>query len=90
MAAAAASDDAQLAAVRRRLAALAYDAGGLTPAAAPLVATLLDELGRASGAYRTLQAQCSDAGKASQGSQYQVGVVRCAAACAGSEGNRGS
>ena len=64
--------DGQLTALRRQLGGLQYDAGGLTPAAAPLVAALLGDLLKATDSYRSLQAQAGDAGQAAQNLQYQV------------------
>ena len=75
--------DGQLAALRRQLGGLQYDAGGLTPAAAPLVAALLGDLLKASGSYRSLQAQAGDAGQAAQTLQYQVRLTRRASATGG-------
>lgn len=65
-------DDAHLAALRRQLGALAYDAAGLSPAAAPLVAALLADLVRATDSYRDLKAHEGDAGQAAQTAGYQV------------------
>ena len=64
--------EGQLAALRRQLGELSYDAGGLTAAAAPLVAALLSDLARATDSYRELEAQCRGTRQASQTVQYQV------------------
>lgn len=63
----------QLADLRRQLAALGYDGGGLAAAAAPLVAALLGDLVRATDSYRELKAAAGEAGQAGQTAQYQVG-----------------
>lgn len=60
--------------LRRQLGALAYDAAGLTPAAAPLVAALLSDLVRATDGYREQQARAGGADQAAQTVQYQVGA----------------
>ncbi len=64
--------DPQLADLRRQLAALGYDGGGLAAAAAPLVAALLGDLVRATDSYSALKAAAGAAGQAGQTAQYQV------------------
>ncbi|KAI7844734.1 hypothetical protein COHA_001619 [Chlorella ohadii] len=68
--------DPQLADLRRQLAALGYDGGGLAAAAAPLVAALLGDLVRATDSYSALKAAAGAAGQAGQTAQYQAEVLR--------------
>ncbi len=65
--------DTQVAALRRQLGGLSYDASGLSAAAAPLVAALLDDLVKATDSYRALKAQTASDGQAFQSLQYKVG-----------------
>ncbi len=75
MLATAMAGDAQLmAALRRQLEQLAYDAAALTPQTAPLVAALLSDLVKATDSCRALKVQAGDAGQSSQTLQYQVSL----------------
>lgn len=62
----------QLEGLRRQLEGLQYDAAGLTPACAPLVAALLGDLVRATDSYCELKGAAAEAQQASQTLQYQV------------------
>lgn len=62
-------------ALRAKLGALAYDAAGLTPAAAPLVAALLRDLTAANGASAAIKS-CTAVSAHDKGAvHYQVGLA---------------
>jgi hypothetical protein len=61
-----------LTALRRQLAGLSYDAAGVSPASAPLVAALLADLVKASDSYRSRKQQADNAEQTAHNLQYQV------------------
>ncbi|KAL4853675.1 Centrosomal protein [Chlorella vulgaris] len=77
-----------LTALRRQLAGLSYDAAGVSPASAPLVAALLADLVKASDSYRARKEQAGNAEQTAHNMQYQVEALRSEVARLGGENNR--